>query len=132
QPYVFTDTTTERVAGLNPNDIQAIVELALPIDNTAPLSMHYDHPKQTFVLTSPNPHLTVVGPLNSPLPDGTVGFGFKVTVAASFVQVARFQDRYILRDGHHRAFGLLGRGITRVPAFIRHFDTPENLAPAGL
>jgi hypothetical protein len=60
------------------------------------------------------------------------GFGFGVAVAASYIQVARFQNRYVPRDGYHRAFGLLSRGITRAPAFIRDFDTAENLAPAGM
>jgi hypothetical protein len=64
--------------------------------------------------------------------NGMPGFGFVVTVGVSFVQVVRFQDRYVLRDGYHRAFGLLSRGITHVPAFVRDFDTAENLAPAGM
>ncbi len=41
------------------------------------------------------------------------------------------QGRYVMRDGYHRAFGLLSRGITRVPAYVRNFDTTENLAPVG-
>jgi hypothetical protein len=46
--------------------------------------------------------------------------------------VARFQGCCVLRDGYHRAFGLLSRGISRVPAFVRGFDTLEDLAPAGM
>src|SRR5204862_4193 len=83
-------------------------------------------------LASPNPSLKVVANFNGPLPNGMPGFGFGVAVAASFVQVVCFQNRYVLRDGYHRAFGLLSRGITSVPAFIRDFDTAENLAPAGM
>lgn len=61
-----------------------------------------------------------------------MGFGFKVTVMSSFLQVASFQGRYVMRDGYHRAFGLLSRGISRVPAYVRNFDTTENLAPVGM
>jgi hypothetical protein len=59
-----------------------------------------------------------------------LGFGFSVGVPPSFIEVARFQGRYLLRDGHHRAFGLLSRGITRVPAYVRDFATASELAPA--
>jgi hypothetical protein len=53
-------------------------------------------------------------------------------VPPSFIEVARFQGCYLLRDGHHRAFGLLSRGITRVPAYVRDVATAEDLAPAGM
>jgi hypothetical protein len=132
QPSVFTDTATQRVAGLDPGDLLSIAELTLPINHTAPVSVEFDEFKQAYILTSPNPNLKVVANFNGPLPNGMPGFGFGVAVAASYVQVVRFQNRYLLRDGYHRAFGLLSRGITRVPAFIRDFDTAENLAPAGM
>lgn len=51
-------------------------------------------------------------------------------MSPSFIQVARFQGRYLLREGHHRSFGLLNRGITRVPAYVRDFATAEEMAPA--
>jgi hypothetical protein len=132
QTHVFTDTATERVAGLDPGDLQSIAELTLPVTGGAPASVQYDELKQTYTITSPNPNFKVVGQVSGPLPDGTMAFGFKVTMTASFLQVARFQGRYVMRDGYHRAFGLLSRGITRVPAYLRNFDTTENLAPAGM
>jgi len=134
QPFVFTDTAVERVASVDPADIEAVAELTLPVNHTAPIVGQYDELKQTYILTSPNPNLKVLGNFSGPVPDanGMPGFGFLVTVAPSFVQVVRFQDRYLLRDGYHRAFGLLSRGISRVPAFVRDFDTVENLAPAGM
>jgi hypothetical protein len=46
--------------------------------------------------------------------------------------VVRFQGRLVLRDGYRRSCGLLSRGITHVPAYIRDFDTTEGLAPAGM
>jgi hypothetical protein len=132
QPTLFTDTATARVAGLDPTDINAIAELTLPTNHTAPISAQYDPIKRAYVVTSPDPNLQVATNLDSQLPNGLPAFGFAVTVANSSVQVVRFQNRYLLRDGYHRAFGLLRRGITHVPAFIRDFDTAENLAPAGM
>lgn len=132
QPSVFIDTAAQRVADLDPDDLRSIAELTLPINHTAPVSVQYDELKQAYLVTSPNPNLKVVANFSGPLPNGVPGFGFGVAVMPSFVQVARFQNRYILRDGYHRTFGLLARGITHVPAFIRDFDTLENLAPAGM
>jgi hypothetical protein len=31
--------------------------------------------------------------------------------------------RYFLRDGYHRAYGLLSAGITHVPALVREYPT---------
>jgi hypothetical protein len=132
QPSVFTDTATERVASLDPGDLRAIAELTLPVNHTAPVSVQYDELKHAYTITSPNPNLRVAGNVGGPQSDGSLSFGFTIAVGASFVQVARFQGRLILRDGYHRSFGLLGRGITQVPAYIRNFDTTENLAPAGM
>lgn len=132
QAHVFTDTATVRVAGLEPGDLQSIAGLTLPVSGVAPASVQYDDFKQAYTITSPNPNFKVVGQVSGPLPDGTMAFGFKVTMTASFVQVACFQGRYVMRDGYHRAFGLLSRGITRVPAYVRKFDTTENLAPVGM
>ena len=60
-------------------------------------------------------------------------YGFSVVLTPSYLQVAKFEDRYILRDGYHRSFGLLARGITHVPAFVRDFESMEQLGlPPGL
>ena len=134
QPLVFTDTAVERVASVDPDDLEAIAELTLPIDYTIPITWQYDQLRQSYIVTSPDPNLKVLGNFN-PTPQETRGmpaFGFLVGVSAPFLQVARFQGRCLLRDGYHRAFGLLSRGISRVPAFVRDFDTLENLAPAGM
>ena len=45
------------------------------------------------------------------------------------MQVGRYRGRHFLRDGYHRAFGLLSRGITIVPAFVRDITVFEELMP---
>jgi hypothetical protein len=132
QPHVYTDTTTERVASADPADLRSIAAVTLPINDAAPVSVQYDALKQAYVITSPHPNLRVLNPFNAQLPDGTTAFGFAVGVTLPFMQVARIQGRYVMRDGYHRAFGLLARGITSVPAYVRDFETTENLAPAGM
>ena len=148
QPSVFTDTAAERAASLDPGDLRAVAKLTLPVshprltgdlsagDDAPPISVQYNHLKQTYTITSPNPNLTVAGNFDAPghfdarQPGGLTEFGFRITVPPSFIQVARFQGRYSLRDGHHRSFGLLTRGITRVPAYVRDFATAEEAVPA--
>lgn len=148
-PSVFTDTAAERAASLDPGDLRAVAGLTLPVshprpvgelspgDDVTPIQGQYHYLKQTYTIISPNLNLTVAGNFDAPgnidarQPGGLLGFGFNVTVPPSFVQVARFQGRYVLRDGYHRSFGLLSRGITRVPAYVRDFATAEELVPAG-
>jgi hypothetical protein len=132
QPNVFTDTTSDRVAGLDPSNLESIAALTLPINNTAPVSVQYDELSRAYTTTSPNPNLRVVGNFDDRPADGPLGFGFRVAVTPSFLQVARIRGRLVLRDGYHRSFGLISRGITHVPAYVRDFDTTENLAPAGM
>jgi hypothetical protein len=62
-----------------------------------------------------------------------MGFGFAVRQQQSYVQVARLGDRYFLRDGYHRAYGLLAAGIRYVPALVKDFPSFEEVGlPPGL
>ena len=50
--------------------------------------------------------------------DGTMSatvFGFIVKHYPSFVQVVDYNGRRFLRDGYHRCYGLLAKGITTIP-----------------
>lgn len=50
---------------------------------------------------------------------GAPVFGYVLGALPSFMQIAVIDGRCILRDGYHRAVGLLSRGISVVPAFVR-------------
>ena len=43
---------------------------------------------------------------------------FSIHGGSPFIEVAEFSGRWILRDGYHRAYGLLQAGISSVPAVI--------------
>jgi ParB-like chromosome segregation protein Spo0J len=45
----------------------------------------------------------------------------------SFLQVVRYRDRYLIRDGNHRAIAFLSRGIHAVPALVRESSTLEEI-----
>jgi hypothetical protein len=133
QPWVFADSAVERVQEVKPEDVRSIATVTLPTDQSTIVRAQFDQAKQAFVIASPNPNLKVTGSFAMMVQEAQApGYVFTVNVMPSFVQVARFQGRYFLRDGYHRAFGLLDRGVTHAPVFLRDFDAVENLAPPGM
>jgi hypothetical protein len=111
-----------------------IAAVTLPVgiaDEAFPVQ--FDEERRTWLISDANPNLKLVGHYGGRIQDGApLSFGFNVAVVPSFVQVACHHGRYVLRDGYHRAFGLLQRGITRVPAFVRDFGVGGLGLGAGL
>lgn len=135
QQTVFTESARGRVGAVTRENMTGIAEITLPTAFTNEVEAQFNPTQRAWMLMSANPNLKIVGQVGGPLqtPAGEFpGFGFLVTLMPSFLQVARFQGRYFLRDGYHRAYGLLVAGITHAPAFVRDFDAIEDLAPAGM
>lgn len=128
QPAVFIDHTEERVLGIDPNDINSIASVTIPIpsDQPTPLPAQFDEKRNTWILSSSNPSLRIAGRFSSNIQNNTV-FGFIIQVAPSYMKVASLPDRYILCDGYHRAYGLIKRGITKVPVLVRDFVAFEDI-----
>src|SRR6266545_3066963 len=61
--------------------------------------------KKTWMIASRNPNLRLVGNFAGEVQPGAIGYGFIVSVLPSYVQVAWFRGRYVLRDGYHRYLG---------------------------
>ena len=132
QKMITTDGLDLRVAEAA-NDPAALVELCLPAAQPVPpLGAFGDHDGHGFSLSSVNPNLRVAGSqvqeaLVSPSPDvppqKMQAFTFFVSMGSSYVQVARYQGRSFLRDGYHRAAGLLRAGVSLVPAVV--IDAPS-------
>jgi hypothetical protein len=134
QQTVRTDRATSRVAIVNPDDVSSIAKVTLPvrIDDEA-IPVQFDEDRRTWLVSSANPNLKLVGHYGGRVQEGApLSFGFNVAVMPSFLQVARHHGRYVLRDGYHRAFGLLQRGISVVPALVRDFGFSELGVGAGL
>lgn len=127
QKMITTDGLDLRVAEAA-DDPDALVELCLPAAQPVPpLGAFGDPDGHGFALSSLNPNLRVVGSnvaealvSASPQvpPQKMQAFTFFVSMSASYVQVARYQGRSFLRDGYHRAAGLLRAGVSRVPAVV--------------
>jgi hypothetical protein len=74
----------------------------------------------TLVLTSGNPNLHVRMSAAAIAPLQLHGGG-------PFLEVARYRDRWFLRDGYHRAYSLLSNGVSHVPAVIVEAKTLAEL-----
>lgn len=132
QKMITTDGLNLRVAEAT-DDPDALVELCLPAAQPVPpLGAFGDPDGHGFALSSLNPNLRVVGSnvaealvSASPQvpPQKVQAFTFFVSMGASYVQVAQYQGRSFLRDGYHRAAGLLRAGVSRVPAVV--IDAPS-------
>jgi hypothetical protein len=131
QQSVASQQAEVRVSDVDPNDLVSIAAVTLPPPSTEEIPAQFDEEKKAWIVTAPNPNLRITGAVNGPSPNGPV-FGFSVAILPSFLQVARHHGRYVLRDGYHRAFGLLARGITQAPAFIRDFGVGALGTGAGL
>jgi hypothetical protein len=109
----------------------SIAAVTLPAPSTAEIPAQFDEQRKAWIITAPNPNLRITGAMNGPSENEAV-FGFSVAVLPSFLQVVRHHGRYVLRDGYHRAFGLLARGITHAPPFVRDFGVGALGTAAGL
>jgi len=125
----------KRVKGLTADNMLAIARVTLPLSGAPeqwPIA--YDAARSAWVISSPNPNLRIVGHFSGP-PNaaGVVAVGFAISIAKSFMQVAGVGGRYFLRDGYHRAYGLLSMGIRSAPAFVKDYDSIEQVQlPPGL
>jgi hypothetical protein len=133
QPAIAVDHADDRVCDIDPTDTVSIAAMTLPLPSQTKLPANFDPIKQAWTLQTANPNLRIVGQFAAEVQPGVTAFGFAVSVLPSFMQVAHHRGRYLLRDGYHRAVGLLRRGITCAPVFVREFADLDDLGlPAGM
>lgn len=130
QPVVLSDQAIDRVASVDGNDLASIAAVTLPLTQGDPVPVHFDPIRQAWTAISANQNLRVLGNVGPmPASPGGTALGFVVVCWPSFMQVGCYRGRHLLRDGYHRAFGLLSRGINVVPAFVRDITAFEELLP---
>jgi hypothetical protein len=146
QPHDRTASLTGGAARINAavpsadgGDWGALADLTVPLVARTPLRASFDEARNAWVIVSSNRNLRLIGRFTAPVPGSplagaavdTPGFGFVVTVVPSYLQIAEFRGRYILRDGYHRALRLLAAGVRTVPALVGHVETIERLTVPG-
>lgn len=129
QPQVLIGNARERVAAAQREDVGTLARITLPFEAPTPPLMRFDEEQQSWIFTSPNSNLRVLGRFHAELEPEGHGFGFAIAVVRSFMQVSSFGGRYFLRDGYHRAYGLLERGIRNVPVMLKECANEEDLVP---
>jgi hypothetical protein len=133
QPAVFTDSAADRAAGVDADDQTQLARVTLPTESNAELRAQRSEERKQWLFVSRNPNLKITGMLGGKIDVNTPPvFGFFVTVMPSYMQIATYQGRHFLRDGYHRAIGLLGVGAREVPAFVREFSSIAQLVPQGM
>lgn len=130
QPTTFADHVKEGVDVVDPDEKAELAGITLPLMTDVQMDVSFNAPQRVWTVSSRNLNLQVLAPVE-PTDVAPCAFGFSVAPSNSLFQVAHFEDRYFCRDGHHRAYQLLRRGIRTVPALVRSFSSYSELAPKG-
>jgi hypothetical protein len=141
QKVVVEEQALERVdAGVDVHDLASIFSFCLPDPaGETNLPGALDHDQKGITFSSSNPNLRIGGQVVVPIdiapapgqPPSRQNFvGFIVTFGAQFVQVAEYNGRWFVRDGYHRCYGLLRRGVTQIPCVFVRARTFEELGAA--
>jgi hypothetical protein len=131
QPGVFTDV---EVPDVDADDVAALAAWTLRPAPGGGLDVQYDARRSAWTVLAPDPNIRIVRHFRTELEQGAIGLGFEIRQFGSSLQAVRFQDRYLLVDGYHRAVALLSRGIELAPALIGAIETAEEIGQlaAGL
>jgi len=127
QKMINTEGLEARLAAARTSK-EALFELCLPTNQPLPPSgAIVDQDGKGLTLSALNPNLRVVGnqvsdtqiptaPNTPPL--RVQALTFFVMMGSSYLVIVRYRDRYFVRDGYHRAVGLLHEGIDVVPCIL--------------
>lgn len=132
QTLIQTDDAVQRIGKVLDHDWDSLIDLCLPAQAQVEIEGGFDQSQNAFTLSSPNPNLRIAGfqavdvaGSRSDVPPQKV-FGFTVGLGSSSVQFAEYQGRWMVRDGHHRLYGLLAAGVSKVPAVLIRAKTFEE------
>ncbi len=132
QPLIQVDSARERVAGVTDGNWSALMDLCLPAATETKFEGGFDPSQNAFTMSSLNPNLRVQtfevvdAQTPGPPPAQKKVFGFTIGLGSTYVQFAQYQGRWMVRDGHHRLYGLLTAGVSLVPAVLIQARTLEE------
>jgi hypothetical protein len=123
QPTVFTD---RELPDVDPDDLVALASVTIQPPAETQVDVQYDKERRAWIMLAPNQDFRIAYEFQTEVEPGVLGLGFGVRALASFLQAVRYGDRYLLRDGYHRAVALLGRGIAVVPGLVKEAAGAEE------
>lgn len=122
QRIIISEDAKARLRSVDKQDLDSIAALCLPAPHSTQVQVAFDPTQAALTASSLNPNLRVggLGTFDTVTPGGQQQkiFGFNLGFGASFVQLAEYQGRWMVRDGYHRIYGLLQLGITQIPTVI--------------
>jgi hypothetical protein len=115
------------------NKAPSLVDLCLPTAQQPELRFSQDGDGKGMTLSSPDLNLKVAGAGLGmvEVAPGVMRPAVQIVIdfPMSFVNVGLFRGRYYLRDGYHRAAGLLRAGKHIVPCIVVEVDSVQQLLP---
>ena len=143
QKTVAADHAMDRIARVEADDMESLFSVCLP-EPAPPTDLECiidpDHRGLTFFSPNPNLRLGRHGiqertiPSGSTAPVGNIDLsGFALSLGLPFIQIGQLNDRWFVRDGYHRCYGFLCRGIRRIPCVLvraRSFDELAGNQPS--
>lgn len=134
QKVIMLDRRDPRLETVEPGDLQQLFDICMPSGRVEEdLDGTYDKDGRGLTITSPNPNLRL-GPVQTiefPPGSGNRIIGCAVLFGSPFMHVVEYQGRYVLKDGYHRAFALLARGIRKVPVILQAARTFADIHRGG-
>jgi len=122
QRLILTQPFGRRLETVDSGDLSTLVDGCLPSPHPDQFQGAFDPAQMTFTASSSNPNLRIAGfqvvPAIGPDNSSQQVLGFTLSLGSSFVQLVEYQDRWMVRDGYHRIYRLLQKGITRIPCVI--------------
>jgi hypothetical protein len=122
QKAVTLEDDEARFGAIQAHNLDSLFELCLPSQRVEEdLTGTFDRDGKGVTITSMNPNLRL-GPVQSvelPNSNGVKLLGFPLVFGSPYVHVVEYKGRYFLKDGYHRCYGLLRRGISRVPVVLQ-------------
>jgi hypothetical protein len=122
------------------DDSTLLGEFCVPSEQPIPSQgVIADVDQRGFTVSSLNPNLRIAGtqiqgaqvaPEETMQPIPMLAITFLVSMGTSYLQVVRYNGRCFLRDGYHRAAGLLRAGITLVPCVYIEARSFEEVGAA--
>ncbi len=127
QQIVNLDGLDARVSSVSDN-LEGLLKLCLPENEPTNqlMAILNDADQKGYTISSLNPNMHIMGTAVHDMDLNLSGLpsmrkrtiSFFIDIVTSYLQVAHYKNRYFLRDGYHRAAGLLKKGINIVPCIL--------------